>query len=1166
MSYLREKNLRSKVLAIALSAVMVCTSFAVTVPSFAAEEAASDTVIFENTTGQGEDAISLTETRSFTAKVKVKMTKEELEQAIRDKTIKWSLARETGMQDTKLFPHQYLGGPLDEWKTVATNPKTGGQAKTAMFTDVQNSAVQEGNEVYLQVSFNAKTLFGYNGIDNRDRALVRNKILDYTGEYTLKCRQGDADLGSTKVWVRPYDSFRTQSQSDKELAELAARANSAGLYAKVEQFGTSSAGYPMNAIFVAASASDLDNHRRLSDRAESDPAAVLSEIKSGSLSYKAPVMYSNIHADEIIGADACLDFVKAIVEAAEGNGKVPYTSISSLTAEGQAAVKSEMAQDGKVWSELIKDKVTGVGYIQGEGKFEPSDPGHSADASVDLTEEQMKKYYNMQNTSLNVKDILKDVFFIIVPSENADGRTALTRTNSNSFDLNRDNTFQTQAETQAMAQLIAKWNPVSFHEIHGYYKQFQVEPCSPTHEPNAEYDLFMDTALEQGENFGATAIANNEKLNSFQMPMRDYLTIKDGKKNWAEPFDDMSTSYTPQYSFLHGTNGFTVEVPYGSKDAVDAIKYGFIGNAAFVAKNKERMYSNQVEFFKRGVENTDADSIRPWYVSQSDEVGAEADVFRKKNKENNNFFPEYYIIPIKSSLQQDTAAAKEIITYLLRNDVKLKALTQDVKIGGKTYAKGSIVVDMHQGKRNMANAALYNNVVITDWSDLYSEPLTAFSHLRGFDMSVITKEGAIKASQMKAVTKTPSFKTAKSGSGDYTVLKNNSIDAVKAVNALLKKNKKVGMITSGAYKGDFLVYTKDFDAVKGSYVLKGASVKTAPKAKAIKKSVKVYVPGRTGSAFAADGDGSYGVQRYQDRLNTNLGWDLFAYSKQLGFTLVSDAHDADVIAGNRALTDAEKDLVKAGKPYIGYTANALRAAQDMGVALEYTSGGGYDALTTVSYEADSLITANYRLEKDNIMYGYGGNFITSVPKEAKVLIKTTSDYPIEGFMAASHIEKYKNTVQAIDYAKDGVKMTLFANTMTNKAHQQDDYRYVANAIYEKMLGGDFLSAADKKAETIKGVKNTKVTVKAAKTSKGIKVAWKKGGSYSVDKYQVYRSTAKNKGYKKVYTSKTSKVKSFTDAKKLKKGKKYYYKVRGVKKIDGKTYYTKWSKPAAKTYK
>ncbi len=89
------------------------------------------------------------------------------------------------------------------------------------------------------------------------------------------------------------------------------------------------------------------------------------EVEAGTLDYKVPVVYSNIHSDEIIGADGCLDFVEAVVEAAEGDGKIPYNKITGLTSTGKATLQAEMSKDGKVWSELIKDKVTGVGFIQG---------------------------------------------------------------------------------------------------------------------------------------------------------------------------------------------------------------------------------------------------------------------------------------------------------------------------------------------------------------------------------------------------------------------------------------------------------------------------------------------------------------------------------------------------------------------------------------------------------------------------------------------------------------------------------------------------------------------------------------------------------------------------------------------------------------------------------
>jgi len=66
------------------------------------------------------------------------------------------------------------------------------------------------------------------------------------------------------------------------------------------------------------------------------------------------------------------------------------------------------------------------------------------------------------------------------------------------------------------------------------------------------------------------------------------------------------------------------------------------------------------------------------------------------------------------------------------------------------------------------------------------------------------------------------------------------------------------------------------------------------------------------------------------------------------------------------------------------------------------------------------------------------------------------------------------------------------------------------------------------------------SVKAAnKSIKSIKISWKK--ITGAEKYQVYRSVKKNKGFKKVKTTK----KTYWINTKLKTGKKYYYKVRAI---------------------
>lgn len=111
---------------------------------------------------------------------------------------------------------------------------------------------------------------------------------------------------------------------------------------------------------------------------------------------------------------------------------------------------------------------------------------------------------------------------------------------------------------------------------------------------------------------------------------------------------------------------------------------------------------------------------------------------------------------------------------------------------------------------------------------------------------------------------------------------------------------------------------------------------------------------------------------------------------------------------------------------------------------------------------------------------------------------------------------------------------------------------------EPTTGGDKpLTAAQQK--TIAKVKAMKIIYTSAKYSKAKKsytLKYKRSNkAYKLDGYQIYRSTKVNKGFKKAAsTSRTT----WTDKKVGKKGTVRYYKVRGFRKIAGKTYYTNWS--------
>ena len=108
----------------------------------------------------------------------------------------------------------------------------------------------------------------------------------------------------------------------------------------------------------------------------------------------------------------------------------------------------------------------------------------------------------------------------------------------------------------------------------------------------------------------------------------------------------------------------------------------------------------------------------------------------------------------------------------------------------------------------------------------------------------------------------------------------------------------------------------------------------------------------------------------------------------------------------------------------------------------------------------------------------------------------------------------------------------------------------------KNVGGN---GADGKAKFIAKSKLTKV-----KGRKAVRISWNEPTGIQLDGYKVYRSTKKNKFGSKPYftTDKTT----YTNTKDLKKGKTYYYKVRGYKEINGEIVYTGWSTNAYRTMK
>ena len=96
---------------------------------------------------------------------------------------------------------------------------------------------------------------------------------------------------------------------------------------------------------------------------------------------------------------------------------------------------------------------------------------------------------------------------------------------------------------------------------------------------------------------------------------------------------------------------------------------------------------------------------------------------------------------------------------------------------------------------------------------------------------------------------------------------------------------------------------------------------------------------------------------------------------------------------------------------------------------------------------------------------------------------------------------------------------------------------------------------------IEAVESLKITAGSSAVKGAITVKWTvKGDAAAADGYQIFRSVKKNSGFgtKPIFT--TAKQ-TYKNTKSLKKGTRYYYKVRAYKVVDGKTYYSDWSNKA-----
>ena len=410
-----------------ISMLLVVLMLVSIVPITASADPASAS--FENVSGEGKDIISLAEGREYKASIPISAD-------VDPSTITWTMVKDSSKSyvSKELFPNQTEGGALSTWICD--------DGKTPFFNEVKTSVSDSNGQKTLVAEFSTNDFFyGYDwwtGEAYPDNSAPHDEggaYLDSCGYFNLTATDAQGNvIGSVPVKIAPYDSFHTMDEIYTELDEMVAAAKDSGVFVQKYSMGKSSGdiydALDMPYLIVAKDQATVTKWLEFTEKAETQPDQVLADIKAGKYDdIKVPVMFSNIHANEVAASDGIMEFAWMLVKAAAGDGKLSYNNLTGFTAEGQTEFESEKAANKMAVPDLVKDSATYLGWLTDE---------NSGSGVVDLD-----KYYTQETVNTTIDELLDGVFFILVPEENVEGRTYITREASNGYDLNRDNSFQT---------------------------------------------------------------------------------------------------------------------------------------------------------------------------------------------------------------------------------------------------------------------------------------------------------------------------------------------------------------------------------------------------------------------------------------------------------------------------------------------------------------------------------------------------------------------------------------------------------------------------------------------------------------------------------------------------------------------------------------------------
>jgi hypothetical protein len=633
--------------------------------------------------------------------------------------------------------------------------------------------------------------------------------------------------------------------------------------------------------------------------------------------------------------------------------------------------------------------------------------------------------------SEEVQSILNNMILLFNVVQNPDGRVMGTRSNAKGLDLNRDFITQTQPETRATVKLITQWNPMIFLDLHDDWQPMLIEPCSPPHNPNYEYDLYIQWALFQAYAMEAELVANTDETRAV-IPFRDWDFAEVG---WS--WDDWPPIYTPMYAMYHGSYGHTLETPYEDERGVDADYWAVWGALKFVAANRAAMIRDQIEIFKRGFLDLPQLPIPEWILEET-EYDQYNDIIVKE-------FPAAYVIPADGDMQLSSHQPARLVDFLLFNDVQVEKASQSFKVNGANYPKGTYIVWMDQPKRSLANMILEDGMDVSNIEgiEFYSPP-TAWSHplLWGVTRDVMQEKQSIKTSEINKAD--PPKGSVENGKGDYYAFPPANLEAFKAANDLLKQGVTLYRSKSS---GNFILpaNTSLGNELANTWALDVSVLNGLPDDAVMMKELRIAVHGDAGVEICLDELGFAYTLVSDDDLNSGL--DLSAYDVFVNLDL---AWDAPPWAWWDHLDDTGRAAVSAffsgGGDYIGLTTDGVLFAKDAGLLnFGYETDGSPDAILNINYDQNSTVTAGFR--ENGHGYVLGALWFTSTNGATVSASMADEDLLVAGYWPDWQTSSAKGKPVILNKDSGAQDTTLIGFDATFRGHPKNTFRLVGNAIY-----------------------------------------------------------------------------------------------------------------------